>query len=298
MTLIFVKHRSFFAYFPISAQVQKWEFFAISFGHVRMAEHARQRIPRTATPPDIISCGTRAGVLPDCQLLCIHSGRGEFESATTRRIRLQAGTTVVLHPGVWHRYRPDPGTGWTESWLELRGAHLDRLLKNGILDPRRSVFHRPQDAELEAAWERARQTAWTKPPHFTVRLGAIGLEILVKLQEKARPPRIPRRIEDIVSRAQTQLSEIDADESTVEQMAAHLGVGYSHFRRAFKRQTGFSPKQYHNESALPPHEGTPFQHSSQHQGNRLSARLQLTVSPDEGFHAARQDPAKRMAYWA
>jgi transcriptional regulator GlxA family with amidase domain len=80
-----------------------------------------------------------------------------------------------------------------------------------------------------------------------VRLGAIGLEILVKLQEKARPPKIPRRIEDIVSRAQTQLSEIDANESTVEQMAANLGVGYSHFRRAFKCQTGFSPKQYHNE---------------------------------------------------
>lgn len=241
-----MKPRSFFAYFPTSTQAKKWELYATSFGHVQMGQKA------AAYPPDRHPAGhhfvwEEGRVLPDCQLLCIHSGRGEFESGSTRRVRLLAGTTVVLHPGVWHRYRPDPGTGWTESWLELRGLHLDRLLKNGILDPRRAVFPRPWDVELETAWERARQTAWAKPPHFTIRLGLIGLEILAKLQEKSRPPRLPRRIEDIVSRAQTRLSEIDADEATIEEMAGRLGVGYSHFRRAFKSQTGFSPKQYHNE---------------------------------------------------
>lgn len=241
-----MKHRSFFSYFPVSAQAQKWELYATSFGHVRMEERA------PSYPPDRHPAGHHfvwddGRVLPDYQLLYIHSGQGEFESAKTRRSRLHAGTTVILHPGIWHRYRPDPGTGWTESWLELRGAHLDRLLKTGILDPRRAVFHKPQDSELENAWERARQTGWAKPPNFTVRLGAIGLEILVKLQEKARPPRLPRRIEDIVSRAQTQLSDIDDDVATIEEMATRLGVGYSHFRRAFKHQTGFSPKQYHNE---------------------------------------------------
>jgi AraC-like DNA-binding protein len=241
-----VKPRRFFAYFPTSALAQKWELYATSFGHVQMEEKAAKY------PPDRHPAGhhfvwEEGRVLADCQLLCIHAGRGEFESATSRRVRLQAGTTVILHPGVWHRYRPDPGTGWTESWLELRGPHLDRLLKNGIIDPRKAAFHRPSDTELEAIWERARQTAWAKPPQFTVRLGIIGLEILAKLQEKARPPRVPRRIEDIVSQAQTLLSEIGADETTIEQMAAQLGVGYSHFRRAFKSQTGFSPKQYHNE---------------------------------------------------
>ncbi len=241
-----MKPRSYFAYFPTSAQAKKWGLYATSFGHVQVTEKA------ATYPPDRHPEGhhfewEEGRILPDCQLLHIHSGRGEFESAVCRRTRLSAGSTVLLHPGVWHRYRPDPGTGWTESWLELRGAHIDRLLKNGLLDPRRAVFPRPFDTDLEAAWERAWQTAWTKPPEFTVRLGLIGLEILVKLQEKPRPPRVPQRMEDIISRAQTQLSEIDEMGTTVEDLAAQLGVGYSHFRRAFKRQTGFSPKQYQNE---------------------------------------------------
>jgi AraC-like DNA-binding protein len=238
--------RNFFAYFPTSAQARKWELYATSFGHVQMPEKAAKY------PPDRHPAGHHfdwkdGRILHDCQLLHIHAGRGEFESATSRRVRLQGGTTVILHPGVWHRYRPDPGTGWTESWLELRGPQLERLLQNGILGSKRAIFPRPLDADLEAAWERARQTAWSKPPQFTVRLGVIGLEILVALQEKPRPPRVPRRIEDIVSRAQTLLSEMGAEESTIEEMAGRLGVGYSHFRRAFKSQTGFSPKQYHNE---------------------------------------------------
>lgn len=241
-----MKTAGFFAYFPIPADIRRWEVHATSFGYVRMPEKA------PSYPPDRHPAGHHfvwedGRVLADCQLLCIHAGRGEFESALTRRTRIQAGTNLILHPGVWHRYRPDPGTGWTESWIELGGAQVDRMLKNGLLDPRRSVFHRPRDRDLEAAWERARQIGWAKPPRFPVRLGLIALDILLLLQQKPRPPRAPRRIEDIVSRAQTLLSEPDATASTIEEMAGRLGVGYSHFRRAFKSQTGFSPKQYHNE---------------------------------------------------
>lgn len=187
-------------------------------------------------------------VLPSFQLLCIHAGRGEFESALTRRVRIEAGTSLLLYPGVWHRYRPLPGTGWTESWIELKGAHIQRLRKNGTLNPRQPLYRSSLNPPLEHAWERAFEMAWSKPPGFTVHLGLIALEMLLFLQEKPPASHVPRPMETLVSQAQTLLASDGAEaEVSIEQLARQLGAGYSHFRRAFKKQTGFSPKQYQNE---------------------------------------------------
>lgn len=227
--------------------MRQWEIYATSFGYVRMEENAR------VYPPDRHPAGhhfvwEEGRVLPGSQLLCIHAGRGEFESALTRRVVIPPGTTILLHPGIWHRYRPLPGTGWTESWIELRGGQMDRLRKNGTFDPAKPLFRPPLTSGMELAWERAFEMAWTKPPGFTVHLGLIALELLLRLQEKSPAPHVPRHIEEMVSQAQTLLSaDAAADGPTVEELARQLGVGYSYFRRAFKKQTGFSPKQYHNE---------------------------------------------------
>jgi len=43
-------------------------------------------------------------------------------------------SVFLLPPDCWHRYRPDPETGWTEDWLELHGPTLETWLGNGVLD--------------------------------------------------------------------------------------------------------------------------------------------------------------------
>lgn len=49
------------------------------------------------------------------QVVLVAQGRGEFESQATGLVPLVAGMALLLFPGVWHRYRPDPTTGWTEK---------------------------------------------------------------------------------------------------------------------------------------------------------------------------------------
>ena len=178
LTLLLMPNDSFYSYFPPSPLAKKWEIYATSFGQV----HVPEKSP--VYPPDPHPSGhhfvwKEGRVLSDCQILSIQAGSGEFESALSPRVRISAGTTVVLHPGVRHRYRPDPATGWTESWIELGGPLMGRLIKNGTLDPGRPVYPHSLSTRSDDSWERAYATARAKPPNFTVRLGLIGLDLLV-----------------------------------------------------------------------------------------------------------------------
>ena len=53
------------------------------------------------------------------QLLYIREGRGTIQFTRGKSIALGGGSVIILHPGEWHRYRPDPRTGWSEAYIVL-----------------------------------------------------------------------------------------------------------------------------------------------------------------------------------
>src|SRR2546423_781954 len=44
--------------------------------------------------------------LPEFSLLMVSDGCGIFESREAGRLPVEAGTVILIFPGVWHRYRP------------------------------------------------------------------------------------------------------------------------------------------------------------------------------------------------
>jgi hypothetical protein len=74
-------------------------------------------------------------VLPAWQIVFIAAGRGRFESRHQPCCEITAGAALLLFPGEWHRYAPDPRTGWTELWVELQGPACARLQTAGEWSP-------------------------------------------------------------------------------------------------------------------------------------------------------------------
>jgi len=236
----------FFDYFPVAEQHQRWGIYATSFGQVRIK--AGSVYPPTIHPKDHLLSWTKGRVLQEYQVLYISEGRGEFESTSSPLIPLEEGALFVLYPGVWHRYRPDPAVGWTESWLELQGAQMEELRRSGILDPARPVHRVSEVPEILAALAAAGQLARAKVPGFQVRMGLLGLQILTHLQwPVSMPGSSTQRIERLVQEALQLLGSNLDQPMSPEWIARELKVGYSYFRRAFKEQTGFSPKHYRLE---------------------------------------------------
>ncbi|SDT88370.1 transcriptional regulator, AraC family [Verrucomicrobium sp. GAS474] len=246
--------RNFHSYFPVPARDRAWGLYATACGVNRTPPHAVY--PSGGHPESRLFSWEQGRTLADYQLLYLSAGRGLFESAPGLKRRLGAGTLFLLFPGVWHRYRPAVETGWTESWIEVNGTYFDQLRAAGLLDARHPVHAVKAVGEVEALWAEALRLARGKPPGFPVRLGLCAAQILALVLRHGNPLRpqsaatFSTRASGIVSKAQALLEgewEKGGPEVSPESVARKMGVSYSYFRREFKRQTGFSPKQYRME---------------------------------------------------
>jgi AraC-like DNA-binding protein len=183
-------------------------------------------------------------VLGACQVIYISEGRGLFESRATGLVRVTAGTPLVVLPGVWHRYAPDPKTGWTERWVELRGPTPTALFRKGSLCPAGALVPIARAADLEALLDTIEKRIAGTTAGFDSEAAALGLQVLSLVIEAPRVRAPGRPITSLVERAERRLLESVDMPPAIPGLARELGVAYSYFRREFKRHTGLAPYQY------------------------------------------------------
>ncbi len=238
--------KNFFDYFPVAPKLRSWGIYSTSFGTVRVP--AGVTYPPARHPESHHFAWDQGRKLSEYQVLYIHKGQGVFESAFTKPQPVAGRTAFILFPGVWHRYRPDSGTGWTESWIEMNGSYVHALQQAGIIDPKHPIYKIHSGAEIEQFFEAAGALARLKPPGCSVRIGLLAVEILALLRWSFHARRSTlRRMDQVISESQALLAGDLEGKLSLEQTARRLGVGYSYFRRKFKVQTGLSPKQYQIE---------------------------------------------------
>jgi len=101
---------------------------------------------------------------------------------------------IFLFPGVWHRYRPRPDTGWTERWLSFNGDIIYRLVNQGLICPESAVRMVERPAELVAAFDRYLNRIQAHPTMNTVLLSMHAMNLLAEALVGAgegHPPRVP-----------------------------------------------------------------------------------------------------------
>lgn len=133
------------------------ELYLTSLG--RTTSRPKAIYPKSGHPPEYQFVWGEGRVLGDFALVWIERGRGEGETAALGRKNLLPGDLLFLAPGEWHRYRPDPTSGWTERWICANGTYLHRLRRNGFF-PSASAVRRAEDPRaLAAAFDRLRGSA-------------------------------------------------------------------------------------------------------------------------------------------
>ena len=128
---------SFFHYLPVSQTAMAWGTYLIGAG--REVVGPGQPYPPKRHPALYNFNWQRGRTLPEFQILLVNEGRGTFESEEVGKVTLEDSVLLFIFPGVWHRYRPEPETGWTERWISFNGELAHRFFKYQHVNPAKSV---------------------------------------------------------------------------------------------------------------------------------------------------------------
>lgn len=124
-------------YLPVDEGAMTWGLYLTGAGHGVI--HPGQHYPPDRHPGLYDFEWWRGRVLPEFQLILITNGRGLFESRPTGEVSVGPGSLICLFPDIWHRYRPDPETGWAEHWISFSGEIAHRLMEMQVIRPESAV---------------------------------------------------------------------------------------------------------------------------------------------------------------
>lgn len=172
----------------------------------------------------------------------ITQGSGTFWSSKTGELPIQAGTAIVLFPGLVHDYRPDPETGWHEYWVTLAGPFADRFWTE-IFNPANPTIRVGDNGELVGAFLAICEMVEFQGQGLGGRLAAKSMEIASILHQNTIPKRSTQD-SNVVAKACSMMAESVDETVDFEKFADSVSMSYTAFRRLFKQHTGMAPKQY------------------------------------------------------
>lgn len=235
-----------FHYIPRPNEDSAWNLDILGAGQSNI--RSNQIYPARKHPAEYQFDWEKGRILPGFQVLYITHGAGTVETAKTAERTIEAPMLFLLFPNIWHRYRPDPKTGWHEHWIGFDGPMPQHLLASGIIDPEHPFFEVGHHDSILTQFQLVLDEVKNEALGFRRIAAASILQIL------AQATSLPLRTEEenqpmraTVRQACFLLRERTDNIVSIESIAKELNVGYTYFRRMFKLYTGFSPKQYHTQ---------------------------------------------------
>jgi AraC-like DNA-binding protein len=178
----------------------------------------------------------------------VTEGRGTFESRESGALTIPANSALLLFPGVWHRYKPDSQTGWTERWLTFNGELVHRLVEHHGVTPSLPVLALRKIPTLLTMFDRFFSSVCRAPTTQSIVLSLGAMAILSSAVERARKvpgsrvaamPQPP--VEDeLVASAIDLIWTQSHRPLSVEQIADELGVSRRTIERRVRAAIGRS----------------------------------------------------------
>lgn len=237
--------KNFCRYLNISNVEENWGLYVNTVGYDRVDPN--QHYPKNDEHPKNHNFSWNKGrVLNEYQLIFISKGQGVFESAYTKPTTIHEGTCFFLFPGVWHRYKPNTNSGWEEYWIGFNGSYPSELMNKNFFNAEMPFINVGLYQDLLSLWHNLISTVQVSSSGFQQIIAGITLQILGVINSISMhkmPEKDP--MGRLITKAKFLLEESLEKAVDMEQLVKELPMGYSTFRKAFKKITGESPNQYH-----------------------------------------------------
>jgi AraC-like DNA-binding protein len=241
-----VKSESLFfsRYLPPDQQTRRWGWRLLDAGRQNISPGSSY--PATGHPFEYLFDETGRRTLDEFQVIFIATGKGEFESRSHEKEKVSAGDALLLFPGEWHRYQPDPQTGWREYWLGFMGQDAKRIMDT-FFSPENALLHTTQSDEIIRLFDQL--LYWMKHPFPGMeQVTASSIPQILAFLQAGSAVEGNKHLNDaqLTMEAKSRMLNSLDSRTDLSALAYQLGMSYSKFRVLFKQQTGYAPREYEN----------------------------------------------------
>lgn len=243
LSLMDPTNNAWFCYLPKSLDAEAWGLFVLDSGYTMIPPNSPY--PPVEHPDAHMFSWESGRTLESFTLVYITRGSGVFESTSGGRQTIREGDLFIIHPGEWHRYQPDPATGWDEYWVEFDGEQARRIMRQKEFSPASPVHSIGADEQILRLFLEIAESTQTQAPGFEQIIATQASQVVARLVAHLRysSPEA-QRIETIIRRARLHILKNATQAIDTHSLARELGISYSALRHNFKRLTGLPPGQY------------------------------------------------------
>jgi AraC-like DNA-binding protein len=238
-----VEPTSFFKYLHRGPRDEAWGLYCNDAGMVEI--HPGDPYPYQADlhPPEYTKLWDNGRVLNEYQFLYLAKGEGVYRTAGEQH-PLREGNLLILVPGVWHWYRPNPATGWTEYWVGFDGAYARTLAEAGFLGPELKLLDVGIHDDIIGHFAQIVSGVAQERPGFQQFVSSLVPLIYAEACMHASTPSVEAKGKLLFERIRAIFVENLYGTLDMESLATDLSLNYSNLREEFKGYTGLSPYQY------------------------------------------------------
>ena len=238
------KNTNHFNYLTVTDMDKKWGLYLTTCGFQSIPPSSVN--PYLSIHPSAYGFNTKRGrILDEFQLLFIVHGTGWFESAHMQRTKISSGNIILLFPGEWHTYSNDLEKGWDEFWVGFDGINVRNMLNSGFFTMADPVFKIGIDDEFISFYKSIIDYAEQEAVGYQQVASSIVRHMLGLLYFKNQNSLYSdSEVVEKVNQARIIIRDNICNKISPADVAERLGLGYSWYRRAFKKYAGVSTTQF------------------------------------------------------
>nr|WP_294895147.1 AraC family transcriptional regulator [uncultured Pedobacter sp.] len=234
---------NYYRYFPSSEKDESW---GLNILHVGRTNIQRQDVYPPENHPSHHRFSWESGrILQEYALVYIVNGSGKFESENIKA-KLTEGSIFLLFPNEKHRYKPDEKTGWTEYWIGFSGKFIKNIIDEGFFTKEKPLYYIGYNETLINLFNHIIEISKEEKSGYQQVISGAVMYILGLTYSNDKQKQLKEEdiVELTVSKARVMFRDKLFEEIDPKKIADELQVGYSWFRKIFKKYTGMAPGQY------------------------------------------------------